>query len=176
MNFSQIGAGVFDCKVKTASGDEYDVFAISSVSSDPEQDEVEIKGDDETKGTFVSNIRESMTLVANGLNFETLEAITGNTLASSTGGMELPIGTVTQASPVNLEVQAYVRAKDSDNVSTTVSKVWHNVQFTSLSLSMETESEMSIEMTGTAYQTESDITGSALGSKRIATLQVIYSA
>lgn len=174
MNFAQIGAGVFDCKVKTADGTEYDVFAITSVSADPEQDEVVVKGDDETKGTFVSNVRESITLEANGVDFETLEAITGNSLSSSEGGIELPMGTVEQTNPVNLEVQAYVQAKDTDNVSTTVKKTWHKVQFTTINISMSGESELSIEMEGMAYQSEVDIEGNALASKRIATLQVIY--
>jgi hypothetical protein len=175
MNFSQYGAGVYDCKVKTADGSEYDVFAITGVTAESEQDEVEVKGDDETKGTFISNKRETLTLNANGVNFETLEAITGNSLASSEGGIELPMGTTAQNSPVNLEVQAFVTAKDADNTSTVVKKTWHNVQITSINLSMEGESELTVEMTGTAYETETDIEGSSLSSKRIATLQVLYS-
>ena len=95
-------------------------------------------------------------------------------MQSSEGGIELPMGTVSQTNPVNLEVQAYVQAKDTDNVSTTVKKTWHKVQFTTINISMSGESELSIEMTGMAYQSELDIEGDALASKRIATLQVIY--
>lgn len=175
MNHAQVAAGVYDCKIRIAAGTEYDVFAITSVGADPQQDEIEIKGDDETKVTFVSNLREELTLSGNGINFATLEAITGNSLGSSAGGLELPIGTVAQQNPVLLEVQAFVTAKDDDGVSTVVKKTWHKVQITSIKVSMEGESEMSVEMSGTAYQTDEDITGSALGSKRIATLQVIYS-
>jgi len=174
INYESVGAGLYDGKVKTSDGEEYDIYAIVTASGDPEQDETEIKGDDETKATFISNIRESLTIEANGISFDTIQAITGNTVNSSDEGLEVALGTDSQKSPVNIEVQAFTNAKDSDNESVVIKKVWHDVQIKSVKVEQAGESEFKLTMTGTAYQTETDIEGDALDSKRVATLYVIY--
>jgi hypothetical protein len=174
MNVNIIGAGLKNAYVKTADGNSYDVFAVVSAEADPQQDEIEIKGDDETKATFVTNQREEITIQANGLNIETVQAITGNSLTSSASGMEIPLGTEGQANPVNLEVGAETTAQDADKVSVTVRKVWHNVEIKSLKLSQAGEQEFNVEMSGMAYQTSTNITGGALASKRVATLYIDY--
>lgn len=174
IDVASVGAGLYDGKIKTSDGNVYDIYAIVSASGEVAQDETEVNGDDERKATFISNIREDLTISANGLSFDTIQAITGNTYSSSAGGIEIALGTDSQVSPPDVEVQAFTKAKDSSGQAATIKKTWHKVAIKTVQVSQEGESEFSMEMTGTAFQTDVDIEGNSLGSKRIATLQVIY--
>lgn len=175
VEFASVGAGLYDGKIKTSDGEEYDIHAIVSAVGEPAQDEIEVKGDDELKATFISNIREELTITAHGLSFDTIQAITGNSYSSSAEGIEIALGTESQMNPPNVEIQAFTKAKDSANVAVVLKKTWHKVEIKSVKASQEGESEFTLEMTGVAYQTDEDIEGNGLGSKRVATLQVIYS-
>ncbi len=174
MHYASVGAGLYDGYIKTASGDQYDIHAVVTMEGDPQQDEVEIKGDDEVKATFVNNQREEVTIQANGVNFETLQAITGNNLTSNASGLSIPLGTDTQVNPVNVEVGALTRAQDANRVAVVIKKVWHNVEIKSIKISQAGEQEFNIEMTATAYKTATDIVGASLTPARVATLSVNY--
>lgn len=171
-----IGAGLKDGKVKTASGDVYDIFAIIEATGESQQDEIEVKGDDELLGTFVSNKREELSIVANGISFDVLQAITGNNYASSATGIEIPLGTESEMNPPEVELQGFTNAIDSANVACTIKKVWHKVTIKSIKVSQAGEKEFNVEMTGVAYTTASDIEGNALATKRVATLYVTQNA
>lgn len=166
-------AGLKDGKIKTSNGDEFDINAIVSAEADPSQDEIEVKGDDELKATFVSNITEELTIVANALTFDVIEAITGNDVSSSATGMEVALGTDSQENPPYVEVQAFVQAKNGDGTAATIKKVWHKVQINSIKMSMAGEQEYNVEMKGRAYQTATDIEGQSLTSNRVATVSVL---
>lgn len=175
IEFAAVGAGLYDGKIRTSDNNVYDIHAIVSAVGEPAQDEVEVKGDDELKATFISNIREELTITAHGVSFDTIQAITGNSYSSSAAGIEIALGTDSQMNPPDVEVQAFTKAKDSANVPVVVKKTWHKVQIKSVKVSQEGESEFTLEMAGVAYQTDEDITGNSLATKRVATLQVIYS-
>jgi len=174
VEYASVGAGLYDGKIRTSDGEEYDIHAIVSAVGEPAQDEVEVKGDDELKATFISNIREELTISANGISFDTIQAITGNSYSSSATGIEIALGTESQTNPPDVEVQAFTKAKDSANAAVTIKKTWHKVGIKTVKVSQEGESEFTLEMTGIAYQTDEDITGTSLASKRVATLQVLY--
>jgi len=173
MHVTSYGAGLKDGKIKTSDGNIYDIGAIVSAEGSPAQDEVEVKGDDELKVTFVSNIKEELTIVANGISFDVIEAITGNDVSSSATGMEVALGTESQTNPPFVEVQAFTTAKTDDDTSATIEKDWHKVQIKSIKVTQAGESEFNIELTGIAIQTAEDIEGNSLSSKRVATISVV---
>lgn len=164
------GAGLKDGKIKTSDGSLYDINAIVTANADPQQDSTEVNGDDEQKAVFISNITEEITVEANGISFDVIQAITGNTVSSSSTGMEVALGTDSQANAPYVEVVAYTRAKNADGTAGTLYKRWHKVQFTSIEMSQAGEQEFNITLTGTAYQTSKDITGASLASNRVATV------
>ena len=170
-----ISGGLKDAKVKTANGDEYDIYAVVEASGEGQQDEIEVKGDDQLLGTFVSNKREELTITANGISFDVLQAITGNSYSSSATGVKIPLGTTSEQNPPEVEISAFANALDSDNTAVTLKKTWHKVTLKDVKLSMAGEKEFTVEMTGVAYYTEEDIEGESLTSGRIATVEV-YSA
>jgi hypothetical protein len=167
-----IAAGLKDGKIKTSDGSLYDIHAIVEANGEPQQDEIEVKGDDQLLGTFISNKREELTVKANALPFEVIQAITGNTVSSSPTGMEVAMGTESETNPPEVEIQAFSNALDTDNTALTLKKTWHKVTVKSVLLSQAGEQEFNIEMTCVAYQTDEDIEGSALSTKRIATIEV----
>jgi hypothetical protein len=172
--YNSVGAGLYDGKVKLSDGNEFDIYAIISLIGDPSQDETEIKGDDTTLATFISNIREELKIEANGLSFDTIQAITGNSATSSATGIEIPLGTDSQKNPPFIEVQGFTKAKDTGNSAVTIQKIWHKVQIKSIKVTQEGEGEFKLEMTGVAYQTATDIEGAALATSRVSTLKVLY--
>lgn len=171
-----VAGGLKDGKVKNAAGQEFDIYAISEISSEPQQDEIEVKGDDELKAIFISNKREELSITMNGISFDMLQAITGNNVESSATGVKIPLGTDSEMNPPEVEVSAYSNAVDENNNNVTFRKIWHKVTIKDITLSQAGESEMSVEMTGIAYPTATDIEGDALGSKRIATIEIYQAA
>lgn len=165
-------AGLQDGKIKDSSGNLYDINAIVTADGDPKMDEIEIKGDDEKKTTFVSGISEDLTVVANALSFDVIQAITGNTYASSATGIDIPLGTDSEENPPFVELEAFSQAKNEDGTAVTLKKVWHKVQFYSIKLSQAGEKEFNVELKGRAYQTELDIEGGSLATKRVATVSI----
>lgn len=174
MNLNQYGAGLKNGTIKTSDGNTYDINAIVTAEGEPQMDDIAIKGDDETKLTFYFNQREEITIQANGLSFDVLQEITGNSYASSAEGIEIPLGTVSEQNPPFVEVQAETTAKDDDGTATTIKKIWHKVQLMTPKVTQSGENEFNVEMTGVAYPTSDDIEGVALSSKRVATLRVDY--
>jgi len=172
MDYNVIGAGLENGSVKTAGGDIFDIYAIVEAGADVARDEVEVKGDDQSLGKFNFALKEELTLTANGLSFDVIQAITDNSVVSSPTYNEVAIGTDSEKNPPYVEISAETTAKDSGGTARTIKKTWHKVQITSLKLNQAGETEFSVEMTGTAIQTSSDIEGNALASKRIATVRV----
>lgn len=172
MHVTSYGAGLKDGKIKISDGTIFDIGAIVSAEGEPAQDEVEVKGDDELKATFISNIREELTIVANGVTFDVIEAITGNDVSSSATGMDIAMGTESQSNPPNVEVQAFTTAKTDDGTAATIKKVWHKVQIKSVKVAQAGEAEFNMELSGVALQTDEDIEGASLATKRVATLSV----
>lgn len=166
------GAGLVNGYIKVAAGTQYDIEAIVSVEGDPQQDDTEIKGDDTIKATFSSNRKEEITITANGLTLDNIVAITGNAISSSATGAEIALGTSGELNPPFVEVGAETNGRASDGTASVIKKVWHKVQLGNIKVTMAGESEFSIEMSGNAVQTATNITGGALASTRVATLSV----
>lgn len=166
------GAGLKHAYIKVAGGTVYDIDAVVSIDASPEQDDTEIKGDDTVKATFSANRKETLTITANGLSMDVIQAITGNSISSSAGGAKVAVGTDSELNPPYVEVGAYTNGKTDAGTNVVLSKIWHRVQLNKITQKMAGETEFSIEMEGNAVQTSTDITGSALATKRVATVEV----
>ena len=166
------GAGLRHAWVKVAGGTIYDIDAVVTIDASPEQDDTEIKGDDSIKATFSANRKETLTITANGLSMDVIQAITGNSISSSAGGAEIAVGTTAELSPTFVEVGGMTNGKTDNGTAVVIQKVWHKVQLNKITQKMAGESEFSIDMEGTAIQTATDITGSALSSTRTSTVSV----
>jgi hypothetical protein len=167
------GAGLKHGSIKDSAGTIYDIDAVVEASASKEQVETEVKGDDELKITFVSNVVEKLTIKANALTFDVIQAITSNALVSSANGIEIPLGTLNEMNPPYVEVLADVAGKDSAGTVVTIRKVWHKVQIKSVKTNQVSETEFSVEMEGVAYQTATTVAGANLPSKRVATLSIV---
>lgn len=164
------GAGLRHGYIKTAAGVEYDINAIIGIDADNEQTDTEIKGDDSIKATFSSGRKEPVTVSANGLTFDTIAAVTGNTVSSSATGMEVPLGTVSELNPPFVELGGLTNGRTDDGTAVVLKKVYHKCQFNSVKVKQENETEYSVEMVGTAYYTAYNIVGAALNPPRTSTI------
>jgi len=174
ISVNHYGAGLTNGTIKLADANEYDINAVVTAEGDPQVDDVAINGDDELKATFYYNRREELTINANGLSFDVIQAITGNTVNSSAGGLDVALGTDSENNPPFVELKADTTAKDSLGVSVTLYKTWHKVQIKTVKITQAQGAEFSIEMTGVAYQTSLDIVGGDLATKRVATVEATY--
>lgn len=166
------GAGLRHAYVKTATGDVYDIDAVVTIDASPEQDDIEIKGDDGIKATFSSGRKETLTITANGLSMDVIQAITGNSISSSAGGAEIAVGTIAELSPPFVEIGGMTNGKTDAGTAVVIQKVWHKVQLNKITQKMAGESEFSIDMEGTAIQSATDIVGAALTTTRTSTISV----
>lgn len=167
------GAGLKDGQIQTADGVLHDIFAIVEMNGDPQVDDLEVKGDDELKGVFFSNRREELSITANGLRFDTIQAITGNSYSSSPSGFSIPLGTDSENVPPEVAVIGYTNARDTAGVVCRIKKTFERVQFNTPIVSMAGEQEFNIELNGVALPTSTKITGQTLTPKRVATLEVL---
>lgn len=170
--YNAYGAGLRHGYIKDASNNVYNIEAIVTVDASSEQDETEVKGDDALKATFAFNRKETLTITANGLSLDVIQAITGNTVSSSATGATVALGTSSELSPPFVEIGAMTNGKTVAGTSAVIEKVWHRVQLNNIVVKMAGETEFSIDMEGTAYQTATSITGTALASTRTSTLSV----
>lgn len=165
-----IGAGLRDAKIVTSDGDTIDLYAIVSAEGSTETEETEVRGDDTLLGTFNSSIREELTLQANGVSFAAVQALTGNDVDSSATGSEVALGTDSELNTPFVEIQAFTTAKTKDGEAAVIKKTWHKVQLNTITVTQQGEQEFQVNIEATALQTETDIQGGALDSKRISTL------
>lgn len=173
MDFNHIyGAGMRHGQIKVAAGTVFDIDAIINIEGDPQQDDTTIKGDDVVKATFSSNRTEDITISANAISMDVLQAITGNTLSSSAGGSEIALGTTAELNAPYVEVSGVINARTDQNTAVTVTKVWHKVQLNKTKITGGNGNELAVEITGSAVQAAKDITGANLASVRVATLKV----
>lgn len=166
------GAGFRHGQVKTSDGEVYDIDAIINIEGDPQQEDTQIPGDDTVKATFSSGRTEDLTVTANAVSMDVLQAITGNTLSSSAGGSEIPLGTVSELNAPFVELTGVINGRTDVGTAVHVEKTWHKVQLNKTKINGGNGSELSVEITGSAVQTAKDITGAALASTRVATLKI----
>ena len=166
------GAGLRHAWVKTSDGTVYDIDAVISVEADPEQEDTEIKGDDTVKAIFSSGRKETLTIAANALSMDVIQAITGNSVSSSGTGAEIAVGTVSELSPPYVEVGGMTNGKTPDGVAVVIEKTFHKVQLNKVKQNMANESEFNVEMEGVGVQTAKTITGTALSTARTSTIKV----
>lgn len=188
MDFNHIyGAGFRHGQVKTAGEVVYDIDAIIGVEGEPEQESTQIPGDDTIKATFSSSRTEQITVTANAISVDVFAAITGNTpediTVPGTGegegpfpdvkvGVEIPLGTQAELNSPFVEVTGVINGKTDEGTNVKVTRVWHKVQFTSVKVNSSNGSEMSVELVGTATQTDKDIAGETISPLRVATLSI----
>jgi len=165
------GAGLQEVFVKLADASEFQGKGAVDASGDPENDVVNVDGDDQKLARFVFGQSESVSVVLNSVSFEFLEALTGNTVASSATGMEIELGTDSEQNPPFSELRAKSLAKNSDGTSGYFQKTWYKFQITSVKVTQASGSELSCELEGTAYKTSADIEGNALTNDAIAKIE-----
>lgn len=166
------GAGLRHAYVKTSDGNVYDIDAVVSIEASPEQDDTEVKGDDSVKAVFSANRKETLTITANGLSMDVIQAITGNAISSSAGGAEVAVGTVAELSPPYVEIGGLTNGKNAAGTAVVLKKVFHKVQLNKITTKMAGETEFSTDMEGISIQTSKDITGVDLASTRTSTISV----
>ncbi len=170
-----IGAGLKDAKIKIAAGTVYDIYGVVTAEGQTQREETEVRGDDQILGVFGSSLREDITIEANAVSFEVLEAITGNaaTYVAATSA-KINLGTDAELNPVFVEVQAFSKAKLSTGESAEIKKTWHKVQINTVSVSQAGEQEFKVTLEGVALQTSTDVTGAAFSpaATKVATLEV----
>jgi len=167
------GAGLQHASVRDDDGVVYDIDAIINAEGDPTQEDTEIKGDDTIKATFSSGRKEELTITANAISMDVLQAITGNTVSSSAGGSTIAVGTVAEMSAPFVEITMDVTARSDAGTAVIVRKVWHKVQLNKAKVTAGNGSELAVELTGIAIQTSTNIVGGALTTARVATLAVV---
>jgi len=167
------GAGLINGSIRTNDGVVHDIEAIIEMAGTPKQNDVTVDGDDTVKAVFSSNRVEDMKIIANAVDMDAIQAITGNALSSSNGGSQVALGTTSEMSPPFVEVSGQITAVDGDtNSARVVTKTWHKVQLRMTTVTSSNGKELSVEFDGTAYQTTKDILGVALASTRVATLNI----
>lgn len=168
------GAGLKDAKIVNSDGDIIDIYGVVTAEGSTSREETEVRGDDQVLGTFGSSLREELTIEANGLNFEVIEAITGNPVTTTANTAEIDLGTDLEMNPLFVEVQASTNVKLKSGETAEFKKTWHRVQINNISVSQAGEQEFKLTMEGIALQTEQDIQGAAFSParKKIATIEV----
>ena len=173
MDFKNIyGAGFRHGQIRVAAGTVFDIDAIINIEGDPQQEDTEITGDDGIKATFSSNRKEDITITANAIGMDVLQAITGNTLATSASGSNIPLGTQSELNPPFVEVQGVINARTDQNTAVVVRRTWVRVQLNKVKINGGNGSELSVEISGKAVQSAKDITGATLTPARVATLAI----
>lgn len=169
------GAGLKDASVKNSDGDLFDIYGVVTAEGNVTREETEVRGDDKILGTFGSALREEITIEANAISLEVIQALTGNTLTHVTGASaKIDLGTTDELNPVFVEVSAYTNVKLKSGETGVLKKTWHRVQINTITLSQAGEQEFKMTMEGIALQTDSDITGAAFSPAvtKVATVEV----
>lgn len=156
------GAGLKDTKIRDADGNLHDVYGVTSAEGSVQREETEVRGDDQILGTFGSSLREELTIEANAISFDVLQAITGNQVTESASSSRILMGTTKELNPTFVEVQAFTNAKFKNGDTAEIKKTWFKVQINSVSFSQAGEQEFNATLEGVALQTDQDITGAAI--------------
>jgi hypothetical protein len=114
-----------------------------------------------------------LTINANAISMDVLQAITGNSVSSSAGGSQIALGTQSELNPPYVEVGGEINARTDQGTAVFVRKVWHKVQLGKTKVTAGNGNELAVELTGSAVQTDKDITGASLTDTRVATLYVL---
>ena len=169
------GAGLKDASIKNAAGDSFDIYGVVTAEGKTTREETEVRGDDQLLGTFGSSLREEITIEANAVSLEVIEAITGNALTIATGASaKVALGTDSELNPVFVEVSALTNIKLKTGETGTLRKTWHKVQINTITLSQAGEQEFKVTMEGVALQTDVDIEDAAFtpAGNRVATVTI----
>ena len=180
MTKNAYGAGIRHAEITDALGATFDVEAVINHEGAMSLESQEIKGDDTVKATFYSSQKAEITLEANSLNLDVLEAITGTTVEEvaevtsvSMAATEFAVGTTNETNPPFVQTKSQQRAKAKDGSIVTIEVTYHKVQLRVPDIAAALESEFSQSIKGIAYKTSADIEGNALSNSRIATVRIV---
>lgn len=172
MELKHIAAGLQTVTFKIADGSVFTGYGAVEATGDGEQEVIEVAGDDQILGEFVTEQTESLTLNFSALSFDVLQAITGTNYASSDDGIEIPTGTDSEQNPPYVEITAKSMAKMEDGTTAYLYKTWYKAQVRQPSISQSNGSEVTVEFEGRSYKTSTDIEGNALASARVALVRI----
>lgn len=166
------GAGLKDTKIRDSDGNLHDVYGVTTAEGSTTREETEVRGDDQILGTFGSSLREELTIEANAVSFDVLQAITGNQLTETASSNRILLGTTKELNPTFVEVQAFTNAKFKNGDVAEIRKTWFKVQINTVSFSQAGEQEFNATLEGVALQTDLDITGAAIDGLPVGELTV----
>lgn len=169
MELNYIGAGLALVTFKLSDGETYEAWGAVNAEGAPESEVIEIRGDDQKLGEFITDQTEALTLEFNALSFDVLQAITGNNYASSAEGLEIPVGTDSEQNPPIVEVTAKSLARSKTGDTGYFYKTWHKLQIKSPQITQAQGSELAVSMEGIGYKTDKDVVGATLSPARTAT-------
>lgn len=156
------GAGLKDTKIRTSNNELLDVYGVTSAEGQTQREETEVRGDDQILGTFGSSLREELTIEANAVSFDVLQAITGNQLTETADSARILLGTTKELNPVFVEVQAFTTAKFKNGTAAEIKKTWFRVQINTITFSQAGEQEFNATLEGIALQTDTDVVGTPI--------------
>lgn len=169
------GAGLRHGWVRTANGVYHDIDAIINLEGEYDVETTDIEGDDQLLAQFASLPTASLSIVANSLSPALLAALTGQTVTtvSTTGkkGQEVGLGGNGHANPPVVEVGGLTVGKlKHDDSAQTIKRIFHRVQLRVTGIPQEKDGEFNVTFEGLAFPTTTDITGTALPSRRVESL------
>ncbi len=129
---------------------------------------VEQWGDDQLQNTFYHSQKGTITCKASYTTMAVLEALSGNTVVSSTGvGEVISIGTLAELTPPHVAVRAVVaNARRNDGTATTISVIFYNTSaatvFTDITASTGTLQMMTLNFE--TYTSDRDENGAPLAN------------
>lgn len=177
MNDQQnIGAGLQEVRFKTADGSIFIAWGAMEATGEADVEVIEINGDDQKLGEFVTRQAENLTLNFNAISFDVLQAITGNNYASSADGIEIPSGTDSEQNPPFVEVEAKSLARRKDGTAGYFIKKWYKVQIKNPQVSQVNATELACTLEGVAYKTDTDIEENPLADARVALWKFVTAA
>jgi hypothetical protein len=174
MAFNQVyGAGLLNGSIRLADGSVHNIEAIVDIVGAPKQTDVTIDGNDAVKAVFSSNRVEDITITANAITLDVIQAITGNSVSSSAGGSQIALGSMNELTPPFVEVSGQITGIDAQTgTQRVITKTWHRVQLRMTTIASSNGKEMNCVLVGTAYLATNDVLGVPLNSRRVATLAI----
>jgi hypothetical protein len=171
MDLRKIGAGLQEVKFKTSDGEEYTAWGAIEATGEPNIDAIEIFGDDQKLGEFITQQSEDLTFNFNAITFDVVQAVTGNNYSSSSVGIEIAAGTDSEQNPPYVEVTAKSLARAEDGTAGFFIKKWYKVQIKNPQISQQNGTELTCNFEGIAYKTSEDVEGNSLASARVSLLR-----
>lgn len=169
------GAGLRHAWARLADGTYHDIDAVVNLEGDYDVETTDVEGDDQLLAQFASLPTADLSVQANSLSTELLAALTGQTATAvateGKAGQEIGLGGSGHANPPFVEIGGLTVGKlKADDTPQTIKRIFHRVQLRVTGIPQEKDGEFNVNFEGKAYPSVTDVTGTALPSRRVETL------